>query len=1111
MKLLKRLLLINWYSYAKEVINFDQINFLTGKTASGKSTIIDALQLVILGDTNSHYFNNAANEKSVRTLKGYLYGQLGDDGEGGFNYLRNDPFTSYVALEFEDTESKELFSAIFIADCEEKQNYKNRWLVLNKNGFPSDEFINPDNNIPYDFVSLRNKLNIDIGKNRYEVCETNRAYQQVIMGKFGSMKDKYRSLFKKAVPFTPINDIEGFITESICDSPAEIKVEQMQTDIREYKKLQADIKITEQRLKDLAKIKELSNSLENEHEKLNQQEYLYYRGTVQEALDKIDELKVQIKKKEAEIENGKKTIETFKQNRDSYNRQFEKLNEEFRTSDQASKEKNLKDDIGRHQQQIDAYTKQYQNSLQQLKHYALTWLTSISETIIPANDYEFLNVLNNQNETSLLKYPLTPLVKDFEDLHRIAEQQSLTYAQHLQSYKEEKTNLEETINKLEQGIKPFPDYVIKLQQLLTDELFKLYPTNFQIKILADCMEIKDPKWQNAIEGYLDKQKFYLLVPQDYYADALRIYNQVKKEMKIYDAGLVDIKKLGKEYHNTPLDNSLAEEIETNDQEVRLYIDYLLGQVIKCEDVKLLNTYKTAITPEGMLYKNYVGRKINPIRYLNPFIGRHSTEIQLANNRKDLANLSKTLEETDKLYNQYRVLASYEIPNQNEINNHQERIQQYITVPSLEEELAALNTEYNALDLMYLNTLNEKIATCRNQIDKINNSINSQIEINTKLNGELELLVKRDLLEQQNIIDRNNQLIGSKFEASWITKVAEPHFLKERASEKRSTLSLSESFSRSSNLTKNKIIDLRNQRITLRSDYNSNYKMPFDINKEDNRDYDKEFENFNNIQLPKYQSQIQDAQKKAYFQFRDDFIAKLKSNIERVKEQITELNKALKTSIFGNDSYHYEVKPKETYKAYYEMIMDPLMMGSGDNLSYDAFNDKYQKEIEDLFRYLIMDDESLSSERRLEYENNIKKYTDYKTYLSFDMILTNEKGVSQRLSKTLKTKSGGETQTPFYVSLLAAFSQECRIQQTANNTIRLIVLDEAFSKMDGERIQECIKLLKRIKLQAIFSAPPDKIPDIAPIVDQTIVVYKDQHHSFTRPFKPEQINEIFEEQ
>ena len=102
MKKLTKILLINWHSFSKELIEVGDINFLTGKNAVGKSTIIDAIQLVILGDTRGTSFNKAASEKSGRTVISYLKGEIGGDENGNKKYLRNGDFASYVALEFYD-------------------------------------------------------------------------------------------------------------------------------------------------------------------------------------------------------------------------------------------------------------------------------------------------------------------------------------------------------------------------------------------------------------------------------------------------------------------------------------------------------------------------------------------------------------------------------------------------------------------------------------------------------------------------------------------------------------------------------------------------------------------------------------------------------------------------------------------------------------------------------------------------------------------------------------------------------------------------------------------------------------------------------------------------
>lgn len=77
MKKLTRLLLINWHYFQNTIIDFGTINFLTGKNSAGKSTIIDALQVVLMGDTRSTAFNRAACKKSERTLKSYLIGSMG--------------------------------------------------------------------------------------------------------------------------------------------------------------------------------------------------------------------------------------------------------------------------------------------------------------------------------------------------------------------------------------------------------------------------------------------------------------------------------------------------------------------------------------------------------------------------------------------------------------------------------------------------------------------------------------------------------------------------------------------------------------------------------------------------------------------------------------------------------------------------------------------------------------------------------------------------------------------------------------------------------------------------------------------------------------------------
>ena len=114
MKKLKKILLINWLYFSKQLIEVGDVNFLTGKNGAGKSTVIDALQIVLLGETNARNFNQAANEKSQRTLDGYLRADM----DNHFPYSRRGKdFSSYIACEFQAEVEGTQFVTGVVFDC----------------------------------------------------------------------------------------------------------------------------------------------------------------------------------------------------------------------------------------------------------------------------------------------------------------------------------------------------------------------------------------------------------------------------------------------------------------------------------------------------------------------------------------------------------------------------------------------------------------------------------------------------------------------------------------------------------------------------------------------------------------------------------------------------------------------------------------------------------------------------------------------------------------------------------------------------------------------------------------------------------------------------------
>lgn len=1140
MRQIERLLLIHWYSFDKELIELGNVNFLTGKNASGKSTIIDAMQLLLLGDSTGSYFNKAANARSVRTLKGYLFGETGDDGDTGFQYLRKGPFTSYIALEFLDTDKNERFVTGFTADCYSDLTFKFRWFILRKTGLPENLFIDPKTRIPYSMAQdLKPFLNRTVGKNRYDFYDTNHAFQNALLGVYGQVKRKYFMLLRKAVPFTPITAIEQFITESICDVKSRINVEDMQSEIRQYKRLEDDAARIRTRIDRLGQIHAASDRYEQQKETFRQQNYIADRAEQVEKQSEKEQLERELQHLQDKIADNQSQAENLRKEAEDLKKEIDELNNAYLTSDLRRRQEILEQKISELTARRDELLRRRDKAMERIRSYGENWAhtadeldqlsagSDAGEALCTADPdvKSSIQQLRSVNADVLASVSMRESMQRLSDLKEQMENAASDLRNSVQALKDTMEDLSERVEKLQRGIKPYPDYVVKLRALLERQLLEQSGKAVPVHILADLLEIRDLSWQNAIEGYLDKQKFYLLVPAEYYRDALVIYNQAKREQGIYDAGLVDIGSLRRDYGqksrqattdqrgfliSTGKVGALSEELETNNPDARLYVDYLLGNVMKCGDVRELNHYRTAITSSCMLYKGYVSRKINPVRYENPFIGQESIKRQLQQLRKELDRNKDLYERQDSLFRTMRTLSRTELMSDYEITEHEQSIRDSAAIPELLRERDAVRREYDSIDFTYLDKLkqqmNEKQLLCDRKTEQKQDLLREDGRL-----GERARQVRDERLpDVQQSLETIAGRIKSCFDHQWIEAIGEIRFQRELENERKGTrgsLSLRESFSRAMKITETIRSQAKQERSRLRAGYNADFKMSYDINLESNREYDQDLQKLSENELPAYVDKIRDSREKAYNQFRDDFIAKLKSNIEDIKKQIHELNDYLRNNRFGTDRYQFIVDPRAEYKRYYDMIMDPLLMDTGGwNIASESFNKKYQKEIDELFQILIFSGEDITETRRQEYERNIEKFTDYRSYLVFDMTVTNEQEETQRLSRMLNKKSGGETQVPFYIALLASFSQVLRIRSKQNNTIRMIILDEAFSKLDGERIRQCVPLLKKFGLQAIFSAPTDKIPEIAPLVDRNTAVYKDGHHSFTRHFDPREIGD-----
>jgi uncharacterized protein YPO0396 len=1127
MKVLKKLLLIHWHYFVHELIEFDFINFLTGKNASGKSTIIDALQLVLLADTSGHVFNKAASAKNSRTLRGYLLGELGDDEDSGFKYLRNGRFTSYIALEFFDDEKDAFFTAGCCFDVYSEND--NQRLFFRFNGkIPDHEFIDTTltSRKPLDIGGLRSWIRERYASGAYLTTDTNVSFQEDLYGKLGALQGRrFNQLLRRAVSFDPNVDIQKFISEFVCDTPQMVDVSGLQENIRSYTRLEDEAAVLQTRIEELDGIIAAYENFDAQRK--NEMLYAYLLNKAEEDITiaalqdheaEAGRIAEKITKLILAIDEAKKRLEDMQRERDELRVQLMN-NETARIVEHLEKQIRDKDEeirrileeftalSARFSELVSAWTTKtayLSGALSRLSPEAFDPLLAPQIAAFREEAARFASLLEGfPLEAEALRIAGEGAVKSrVEAAGALKIHSNILAARLLEEEKSgeaRRRDLEAEERSLREGVYRFPREVLDLKAAIAAQIRLKTGREDEVFIVAEAAEIPEKRWRNVIEGYLHTQKFYLIVAPEHFTPALHVYDSIKAKRAIYNTGLVDIEKI-EALAPRAEPGSLAEEMKTENPWVRLFLDYTLGRVMKCDKVRDLRNHKTSITDEGMLYQNYTARAMNPARWATPAIGQGAVLLRLEAVREELGRLGEVLSALRSLLTAAAPVSNLSIPGDGDAARLAAAAAAMEQLQRLEEEKDALRRNLEAVDRSAIEALEERIALLEDMLKKTTAEVETFTWERGSKEGQLKTLETTTIPALTRTLEELRGRMAETYADDWRAAAGDPRYRKEFA-DRGGPQGIASAFPRELSRSKNAREKFWDALKELRRIYNDRYKMGYDTGAEENGAWETVRRELGENKLPEYRAKIEDARTRAYEQFREDFLSRLQNNIHDARQQIDNLNAALSSSSFGEDRYRFRIIPKAEYKNYYDMIVDPMLLDGGYNLLSEQFNAKYHGEIAELFA-LITDEGGKRAEGRDDYEKRVQTFTDYRTYLSFDLEVTNSEGESQRLSRTMGKKSGGETQTPFYIAVLASFTQLYRIGRDRKaGTLRLIIFDEAFSKMDSERITSSIELLRQFNFQVILSAPSDKIGDIAPLADRNLLVYRDKKKSTVVSFDP----------
>ncbi len=1097
MKLLERIQLINWHYFSNEIIQCKGINFLTGANSSGKSTIIDAIQAALMGETRGSHFNRAAGKKTDRSFRSYLVGTLGEDISNGVKALREGKdFSSYVVMEFYDDVKNGYFCVGVVADVfSDGSDERNRWFIL-EDRLPSQQFIKDGKTTSSgDFLKWGRQ---NYASNKFQSFDTVKEYNRNVLRRTNVHDPKVFTMLRKAIAFEPISNIEEFITTNICDIEANIDTFAMQENIRNYQKTEQQAKDMEQRLSALTQICDKYGEVETLRARKKLQQFFIDHGYYRHEKGRLEAAKAASSTLLETIDTCKDKLELLCEENETLRAEEERLRTEKAQFLSESKKDILELEKTAVQKDINTARGTQEKLINAVRCNTEKWIgkcevmrgeASEEQAVFAIEDLR--KMLQRISHFSAQSFDDTsvPYFSAIQDKHALALAAARPIAAR---YAEEKRNksdcvaqLKSEIQTLQSGRKPYPTNAVQLKNAIEKGLSEKYGGDIKVEFLADLIDVTDAQWKNAVEGFLGNDRMNIIVEPRYFMDAYYIYKRVHQTLKVHEYAVVDLERVFADAQRIKA-NSLAQVVSCQNRYVRAYMDFLLGRVIRCYDDEKIRDHRTSITRDCMLYRGYAVKPINPFHYRTPYIGRASIEEQLKQKHEEWSLLEAELGEIDAHVRNTGAFCEADWPiNSTFIENVvTPAFEAYAAMPALARQLEKINDKLAKIDMTRLAEIESALG--QNEVARKENTENERVCIAEKSRAESE---NRHICEQeiptieQNIATYEGK-IAEAYDEVYQAQKAIPAFEK-RLSQYGTPLALAQAFASPVKQTEKLLKDAEDTLRDRRSEYNKNFHLSFNISDTTtNAEFDKEHSRISEIELPAFAQRITKAKETAMESFRNDFVNKLKSHIQSVLEQIRELNRALGKARFGNNTYRFECKPDPDYIEYYNMIMDAE---EGETLlSYD-FQQKYKDTIDNLFSQLeVIDRTDLAAAQAVD------RLSRYSTYLSFDLLSMDANGITERLSRTINAKSGGEIQTPFYVAMLASFAQLYKVSDTrdqTDNTMRLILFDEAFNKMDPERISESIVMLRKFGLQAIICSPSDKAGDISPLCDRTLLVDK----------------------
>lgn len=229
------------------------------------------------------------------------------------------------------------------------------------------------------------------------------------------------------------------------------------------------------------------------------------------------------------------------------------------------------------------------------------------------------------------------------------------------------------------------------------------------------------------------------------------------------------------------------------------------------------------------------------------------------------------------------------------------------------------------------------------------------------------------------------------------------------------------------------------------------------------------ERIEEVELVGWLDRATEAAEKTRNIFQYAFAFELRERIDNLYKAMDSMNAILRRHHFHSETYRFTNRSA----APYDEIVTLVEASRDDGAIFAHLFDDAVDDSRPHARALRVVQELL-----LDAGRDISDFEDYRRYFTFNLVMKDlETGREVDLESRRGTGSGAEQQVPFYVAIGTALAVAYHGRQVREdgepNGIGLAVFDEAFSKLDGKNQKACMDFYEKLGLQVVVAAPFEK--------------------------------------